>query len=250
VFKAWFVDFGPVKAKAAGATAFPGMPPETFATLPNTLKDSPLGPVPEGWEVGTVRTHCLRIENGGTPKRQVEEYWSPSEVPWLTSGEVRQSFVMKTDNYISKLGLENSSAKKWPPYTTVVALYGATAGVATMLGVEVSANQACCGLLPKDAQCFVHQLLSSSLIELQLRARGSAQQNLSQSIVADFECIAPNSDALTAFENFAQPLYDHCMHLAAETAKLATLRDYLLPRLLSGRVRVGEAPTVKLWKDS
>ncbi len=54
VFKAWFVDFEPVKAKAAGATAFPGMPPETFATLPNTLKDSPLGPVPEGWEVKTL----------------------------------------------------------------------------------------------------------------------------------------------------------------------------------------------------
>jgi type I restriction enzyme S subunit len=51
VFKAWFVDFEPVKAKAAGATAFPGMPPETFAALPTRLVHSQLGPVPEGWEV-------------------------------------------------------------------------------------------------------------------------------------------------------------------------------------------------------
>src|SRR5690606_8695203 len=51
VFKAWFVDFEPVKAKAAGATAFPGMPAATFAALPTRLTDSPLGPVPEGWEV-------------------------------------------------------------------------------------------------------------------------------------------------------------------------------------------------------
>ena len=241
VFKAWFVDFEPVKAKAAGATAFPGMPAETFATLPTRLVDSELGPVPEGWRVVTVRDLCARVENGGTPKRKVEAYWTPPEVPWLTSGEVRQPFVMRTENFISKAGLDSSSAKMWPVYTTVVALYGATAGVATMLGVEVCANQACCGLLPKSARCFVHQVLSSSLPELQQRARGSAQQNLSQSIVADFECVTPTDSVLFDFERIVGPFYVNCMHLLAESAKLAALRDYLLPRLLSGRVRVGTA---------
>lgn len=238
VFKAWFVDFEPVKAKAAGATAFPGMPPETFATLPTRLIDSPLGPVPARWEIRKIRDLCSRVENGGTPKRQVDAYWSPPEVPWLTSGEVRQSFVMKTENFISKVGLDNSSAKLWPRFTTVVALYGATAGIATMLGTEVCANQACCGLLPTIAKCFVHQVLSNSLVNLQQRARGSAQQNLSQSIVADFECVTASDTILRAFECFALPLYETCMHLSAESAKLATLRDYLLPRLLSGQVRV------------
>jgi type I restriction enzyme S subunit len=237
-FKAWFVDFEPVKAKAAGQTSFPGMTPTTFAALPNRFVDSELGPVPQDWEVGKIRDLCERVENGGTPKRNIDDYWSPAEVPWLTSGEVRQSFVMRTANFISKSGLENSSSKLWPQFTTVVALYGATAGIATMLGVEVCANQACCGLVPRIGKCFVHQVLAGALVELQQRARGSAQQNLSQSIVADFECVMPSDAVLRDFENSVLPLYELCMHLEDESSKLATLRDYLLPRLLSGRVRV------------
>src|SRR5207249_4269191 len=118
--------------------------------------------------------------------------------PWLTSGEVRQQFITETENYISKSGLENSSAKLWPAFTTVVALYGATAGITTILGIELCANQACCGLVPKDqCACFIHQTLANSLLQLQQETRGSAQQNLSQSIVADLRCVIPPTALLT-----------------------------------------------------
>src|SRR5690606_22624274 len=65
MFKAWFVDFEPVHAKAAGATSFPGMPPETFAALPTRFTNSELGPVPEGWEVGDV--YALATVTYGAP---------------------------------------------------------------------------------------------------------------------------------------------------------------------------------------
>lgn len=68
-FKAWFVDFEPVKAKAAGAAAFPGMPSAAFAALPDRLTDSPLGPVPEGREVQPLSTVC-QIVSGGRPSAQ------------------------------------------------------------------------------------------------------------------------------------------------------------------------------------
>ena len=72
VFKAWFVDFEPVKAKAAGATAFPGMPPETFAALPTRFVESELGPVPEGWEVGTIKERASVVQYGLTTSATAE----------------------------------------------------------------------------------------------------------------------------------------------------------------------------------
>lgn len=244
IFQSWFVDFDPVKAKAAGRTP-PGLSPALAALFPDSLIDSPLGPIPSGWRVGKVRDACLRVENGGTPKRQIEEYWKPAEVPWLTSGEVRQQFVVETENYISASGLKNSSTKIWPPFTTVVALYGATAGIATMLGVELCANQACCGLIPRDSSaCFVHQTLSGSLASLQQQARGSAQQNLSQSIVADFQCVIPPVEILQFFESEVHPLYQRSIEAIRESRTLAALRDALLPKLISGELRVPDAERI------
>ncbi len=133
LFKSWFVDFDPVRAKMDGRQP-PNLPPATAALFPDSFEHQNGRLLPAGWSMGTLRQLCERVENGGTPKRNVEEYWEPAEVPWLTSGEVRQPFVVGTENYISHAGLENSSAKMWPQHTTVVALYGATAGIATLLG--------------------------------------------------------------------------------------------------------------------
>lgn len=244
IFQSWFVDFDPVKAKAAGRKP-PGLKPNVAALFPDSFEDSPLGPIPAGWRVGTVRELCAKVENGGTPKRQIEDYWTPSEVPWLTSGEVRQQFVVETENFISRSGLENSSAKMWPPYTTVVALYGATAGIATMLGIELCANQACCGLVPTtDSACFIHLTFSSSLSLLQQQARGSAQQNLSQSIVAELRCVLPPQQLLTAFEQQAHPIYQRCITGITESRTLAALRDTILPKLISGELRVPDTERI------
>ncbi len=246
IFQSWFVDFDPVHKKCEvrrvkgeiDDSAFPSH----FKLFPSDFQDSPLGPIPAGWRVGTIRELCEKIENGGTPKRQIKDFWTPPEVPWLTSGEVRQPFVVETENFISRSGLDSSSAKMWPPFTTVVALYGATAGIATMLAVELCANQACCGLLPKpNAACFIHQALTGSLASLQQQARGSAQQNLSQSIVADFPCLIPSPESLRAFEDRVRCNYQRCIQGILESRTLAALRDALLPKLISGELRVPDA---------
>ena len=84
VFKAWFVDFEPVKAKAAGATAFPGMPAATFAALPARLVDSQLGPVPEGWEVRRLKD-VLTLHYGKALNKTQRE---PGGVPVYGSGGI------------------------------------------------------------------------------------------------------------------------------------------------------------------
>jgi type I restriction enzyme, S subunit len=255
VFTSWFVDFDPVRrhahpphaAASSNAPAAPTLPKPLAALFPTRLVNSAIGEVPEGWRVGTIRDLCTAVENGGTPKREVPDYWQPPEVPWLTSGEVRQPFIIGTENFISRRGLENSSAKIWGPFTTVVALYGATAGFAALLGCELSANQACCALIPFPAQstaCYQYVLVSMSLAHFQQQSRGSAQQNLSQSIVADQRVLIPSAPALEAFEKLAHPLFERCFAGLRQSAALAALRDALLPKLISGELRIADAEKI------
>ena len=81
-FRAWFVDFEPVKAKAAGADSFPSMPQHIFDSLPSRFVDSEIGPVPEGWEVKALSSICILV-SGGTPKRSDPSYWG-GDVPWYS----------------------------------------------------------------------------------------------------------------------------------------------------------------------
>jgi len=201
--------------------------------------DAVVTKLPKGWHAGKLRDCCERVENGGTPKRDEPSFWTPGTIPWLTSGEVRQAIVTRSENFISEEGLENSSAKLWPAATTVVALYGATAGQVCFLGDTMCSNQACCGLIPKtDLRYYVYLHASSSVAAFEQQTRGSAQQNLSQQIVADFPTIIPDEETLGEFDQIVHPLFSRWIANLQESRALAELRDALLPKLLSGELRV------------
>jgi type I restriction enzyme, S subunit len=240
IFKSWFVDFDPVHAKARGEHP-PGMDAATAALFPDSFEESELGLIPRGWRWGTLRDCCEKVENGGTPKKSELAYWEPPDIAWLTSGKVRQSIITETDNFISQLGFNNSSAKLWEPGTTIVALYGATAGQVSLLSIQSTANQACCGLTPKDEMIFYVYLYTSNSVEaLGMQARGSAQQNLSQGLVADFPALIPNNRILKTFQESVEPIFNKWISNLTEARTLAETRDALLPRLISGALRVGE----------
>jgi len=192
----------------------------------------------EGWEVVEIKDVCEKIENGGTPRRDRPEFWEPGTIPWLTSGEVKQEIIVATENRISEEGFKNSSAKMWKKGTTVVALYGATAGQVSFIAQELCANQACCGLIPDHGwQYFVYLTLSSAENSLSLQARGSAQQNLSQQIVADFPIRRPDNKILDEFNQIVEPLFEKWIANLKQSRTLAALRDALLPKLMRGEVR-------------
>ncbi|MEI6445898.1 MAG: restriction endonuclease subunit S [Nostocales cyanobacterium ELA583] len=244
IFKSWFVDFDPVRAKMEGRQPA-GIDTATADLFPDEFEESSLGLIPKGWRIGNLKDCCQKIENGGTPKRNIPTYWTPKEVPWLTSGEVRQKIVIFTESFISKLGLTNSSAKLWSSGTTVVALYGATAGQVCFLAEEMCTNQACCGLTPlANMKYFIYLKLSSSIELLESQARGSAQQNLSQEIVAKFPTVIPNDPILMSFERIAHPLFYQWIANLNQCQNLATIRNTLLPKLMSGEIRVKEAEKI------
>jgi type I restriction enzyme S subunit len=241
LFTSWFVDFDPVHAKAEGRQP-PGMDAATAARFPSELQDSELGPIPKGWRAAEVRALCSKVENGGTPKRSIAEYWQPPSVPWLTSGEVRQPYVIKTENRISDEGLRRSSAKIWPAGTTIMAMYGATAGEVTLSAIDLCTNQACCGLLPLDGfRSFVYCTMRNARARIAGLARGSAQQNLSQGLIAGHKTVIPPPSLCQLFESHCAVWVDRAIANARETETLAEVRDSLLPRLLSGELSVSNA---------
>jgi len=240
LFKSWFVDFDPVRAKQEGREP-EGMDADTAALFPDSFEESDLGLVPKGWRVGTLEDCCQRVESGGTPKRTQTEYWN-GDIDWITSGEVRSPIVFESKEKITALGVKESSAKIWPAGTTIVAMYGATAGEVCYLAKPCTANQACCGLIPLEKlRSFLFFVTRRERESLASKSSGSAQQNLNKGLVCSHQILIPSTEVLAAYEEIAGELLNGWIEHEKRAQTLATLRDTLLPRLISGQLRLPDA---------
>lgn len=134
--------------------------------------------------------------SGGTPLSTREEYYLNGNIPWLTSGEVSNGFIFKARRYITKSGLENSSAKIFPVNTVVVAMYGATAGQVGILKSEMATNQAVCGILPDERVVpeYLYYILKSLKDKMISNSVGGAQPNISQRIIRNLEIPLPPTE--------------------------------------------------------
>lgn len=235
LFKSWFIDFDPVRAKMEGRVPV-GMDEATAALFPDGFEKSELGAVPRGWTNRTLEACCAKIESGGTPKRAKPEYWN-GDISWMTSGEVRNPIVFDSKEKITELGVKDSSAKLWPSGTTVVAMYGATAGEVCILAKASTANQACCGLIPRDDfRAFLFFYVRRERENLASKSSGSAQQNLNKGLVSGHQVLVPNAAVVGAYERVVGTLLDRWMKNEEQAQTLASLRDTLLPRLISGQL--------------
>ena len=131
---------------------------------------------------------------GGTPLRTISAYYDNGDIPWLRSGEVCQMNISNTEMYITRLGMENSSAKIFPTNTVVVAMYGVTAGQVGILRIPSTTNQAICGILPSDK--YVPEFMYYQLIclkkEMISQAQGGAQPNISQIKIKNLQISFPS----------------------------------------------------------
>ena len=139
-----------------------------------------------GWRLVKLGELC-KTGAGGTPLKSKKEFYEGGSIPWLLSGEVAQGEILKATSFITQKGLENSSAKLFPPNTVLVAMYGATAGQVGVLRIEASTNQAVCGILPNEHFLpeFLFYYLLSRKDELIAQAAGNAQPNISQQKIRD-----------------------------------------------------------------
>lgn len=244
VFKAWFVDFEPVKAKAAGATAFPGMPSETFAALPNTVQDSPLGPVPQGWEVKPA-IDVVAVAIGKTPPRKEPQWFStdPSNVPWASISDMGSCgvFIRDTSEYLTAESIDLFNVRRIPP-GSVLFSFKLTVGRVAITDGEITSNEAIAHFVPSSPDVIGPEYLYcylSSFDHAQLGSTSSIATATNSKAIKAMPVLVPDVATATSFTSTVRPLFDLIRSLSRESAKLAGLRDYLLPRLLSGRVRVG-----------
>jgi len=146
----------------------------------------------EGWEYSTIGKIC-KTYSGGTPLKNVKEYYQNGNIPWLRSGEVCRKYISETELFITQKGLENSSAKYYPIDTVVVAMYGATAAQVGILKIEATSNQAVCGILPnsKFLPEFLYYFFCYRKEFLASQAQGGAQPNISQVKIKNLEIPVP-----------------------------------------------------------
>ncbi|OQD47040.1 hypothetical protein BIY37_00020, partial [Candidatus Brocadia sapporoensis] len=127
--------------------------------------------------------------SGGTPDRANQSYYG-GKIPWFKSGELNDSTINMSEEFITEEGLNNSSAKVFPKGTLLVAMYGATAGKTAILDIDAATNQAICAVFPKDKRIrkdFLFWFLRAHRYYYIDISRGGAQPNINQTVIKNTE---------------------------------------------------------------
>jgi type I restriction enzyme S subunit len=173
LFKSWFVDFDPVRAKVEGG-ALEGLNADVVALFPDGFEDDDRGEIPRGWARAPF-TETVTVIGGGTPKTSVPEYWD-GDIPWFSVVDAPASsevFVLDTKKHVTALGVEKSSTKVLPEGTTIISARG-TVGRLALVGTEMAMNQSCYGLRGMAGDAYFTYFSTSRLIETLLqRTHGS-----------------------------------------------------------------------------
>ena len=147
---------------------------------------------PQGWKEITL-AEVFNTSSGATPLSTEASYYENGTIPWINSGELASPYIYDTTNFISQAGLGNSSTEIYPIDTVLVAMYGATAGKASLLKMEACTNQAICAILPnKDySSTFLKYSIDTLYDHLVGLSSGSARDNLSQAELKKLKLIMP-----------------------------------------------------------
>ncbi len=252
LFQSWFVDFDPVRAKLDGRPPA-ALAPATAALFPDSFQDSPLGHIPTGWETSTIGAK-LQTALGGTPSRAKPEFWTDGTVAWINSGKTNEFRIIEPSEWITKEALENSATKLLPRRTTVLAITGATLGQVSITEIECCANQSVVAILASEQfpTEFIYPWIEENIEKLIASQTGGAQQHINKGNVEELALLCPESRIVAAYQTKAKPLFDQISANCFQSRTLATLRDTLLPKLLSGELSVmdegRQIERATLWK--
>ncbi len=241
IFQAWFVDFEPVRAKAAGAKSFRGMPQAVFDSLPTQFVDSPLGPIPKGWRVACAGD--VAEVNAWTLGRSDDlDYIDYIEISEVMRGEVGQ--IVRHER-----GNEPSRAKRRLRHGDTVLSTVRPDREAYFLCLNppetLIASTGFAVLSPRNGMwAFLYSAMTRPDVsdELGRLADGGAYPAVRPEVVAAREFVVPGNPAITrAFEAVAESLFEKAWHCRQQSRTLAGVRDALLPKLVSGELRLPAA---------
>ena len=249
LFRSWFVDFGPVRAKMEGrwhpGESLPGLPAHLYDLFPDRLVDSELGPIPEGWEVKALEELCTL--RAGSVFRKDSQGQLSGKYPFIKVSDMnlaRNSFaILDAVNWIDDDDLGDLNAKPFPTGTSVFAKIGEGLKqnrIRTLIRPTLIDNNMM-GAIPKTS-VIADLMLFYTLSQFDFGeiANGTALPYLTARALYSLRVPVPRLAEQTPL---IEPLRYICKRLVSnetESRSLAAQRDSLLPRLVSGEVRVVE----------
>ena len=226
IFKSWFIDFDPVKAKMAGEKPV-GMDDATAALFPDSMEDSELGPIPLGWKFGTLEEACLILDSKRVPLSGAERKKRPGEIPYFGATGILDfidSHLFEGPHVL--VGEDGSVITK-----------NGTPFVQYVWGKFWVSNHA--HVLQGSGGFSVEQLkLFLDRIQISNYVTGAVQPKLNQGNLKSIPCLLPAVKVSDAFNLIIGPMFDEIRVLSEQTKLLVEIRDRLLPRLISGELQI------------
>ncbi len=217
LFKNWFVDFAPFKN--------------------GKFVESEFGMIPEGWRVGTL-SEVMDILPGGTPKTSNPEFWENGTIPFFSPKDVKGIYCFDTESYITQVGLDNCSSKLYEKDTIFITCRG-TVGKVVLAASPMAMNQSNYALRGKEgiSQYYLYYVIVSLVNQLKKLANGSTFAAIT---TRDFsvKIAMPPLNEIEKFHCICEPLFEQIYTMGLENLRLATLRDTLLPKLMSGEIKI------------
>ena len=246
LFKSWFVDFDPVRTKAEGRDPV-GVPPEVADLFPSEFEDSELGEVPKGWRVGAF-ADITDVVGGGTPSTKEPAYWEEGQHYWATPKDLSgmdTPVLLETERKITDVGLAKISSGLLP-VGTVLMSSRAPIGYLAIAEVPVAVNQGFIAMKPKAgiSNLFLLDLLRVQMDEIKSHANGSTFMEISKAAFRPLKVVVPPMTVIQAFDDVARSLYERMVGNVRQIDSLTDLRDALLPRLMSGKLRIPESQEI------
>ena len=245
MFKSWFVDFDPVHAKQQGR-APEGMSEATAALFPDRFEESGLGLVPRGWRFGKVADIGEVICGKTPPTSEAENYGD--DVPFITIPDMHNFLVItSTSRSLSILGA-NTQKKKTLPVGSICVSCIATAGLVARVTTPSQTNQQINSVVPLANWGKSFPLFTLRRIGDAVRAGGSGGSvfhNLNKSGFEQLKVLFPSEQLALAFSEIIEPAIEKIIANQQQAQTLATLRDTLLPRLISGQLRLPQAEAAR-----
>ena len=193
------------------------------------------------WAIGTI-SDLGTVVGGSTPSKAKPEYYTESGIAWITPKDLsinKSKFVSHGENDITELGLKNSSAAIMPRGTVLFSSRAPIGYIAIAAG-EVTTNQGFKSVVPKPeiGTPFVYFFLKNTLPVIEGMASGSTFKEVSGSTMKNVPAVIPDAETLAKFSDFCAPIFAQQRILEEQNQSLATLRDNLLPKLMSGEIDV------------
>ncbi len=246
IFKSWFVDFDPVVAKSVGRQPY-GMNAEMTALFPAKFIETQDGTIPDGWQIARMGELVTAV-GGTTPSTGNSSFWEGGTIAWVTPRDMaslRDPVLFKTERKITEAGLQRISSGLLP-VGTVLMSSRAPIGYLAISEIPVAINQGFIAMICNKGvpNHYVILWLDENMDTIISRANGTTFLEINKTVFRGIPVLRPPKVILDHFADFISKFYKQMTSNICQSDTLTSIRDTLLPKLLSGEIRLPQAEKI------